>query len=215
MVICREHFNRKYGRCFEVAPRADGYCERHHFEAFKREIRRRRLCGLCRDCGRERVDRWAGEARCPYCRWRRNQKRQGKAAPKREARHDARRRREFDRRNLGSIPYPAALLSLPMGGKRREFVMYYVFDGNGERAALSAGYGAESAKHGGRAAAVRACKLLRDPTIRAAIEGQRRIFETEAPTRHIVRGDDGRFIPTKYAAPGFNTYQVPLVRSFS
>ena len=211
MAICREHFNREYGRCFEVATRADRYCERHHFEAFKREIRRRRLCGVCRDCGRERVDRWAGEARCPYCRWRRNQKRQGRATPKREARHDARRRREFDRRNLGSIPYPAALLSLPMGSKRLDFVMHYAWSGNGERSALAVGYGPESAKRGGRAAAVRACKLLRDPVIRAALADQRRIIETEAPTRTIARDwGTGRFMPRSLCPCPVET--VPLVR---
>ena len=214
MVVCREHFRREHGKCFEAATRADGCCEAHHFEAFKRERRRRRQGGLCLDCGRARVNKWAGEARCVYCRRMRNYKRQDKAAGKREARAEARRRREFDRRNLGRIPYPAALLSLPMGSKRAEFVTFYAWSGNGEQAALAAGYGVESAKRGGRAAAVRACKLLRDPAIRAAVADQRCILETEAPTRHIVRGDDGRFMPTKYAAPGFNTYQVPLVRRF-
>ena len=89
--------------------------------------------------------------------------------------------------------------------------MYYAVDANGERAALSAGYGAESAKHGGRAAAVRACKLLRDPVIRAALADQRRIIETEAPTRTIARDwGTGRFMPRSLCPYPVET--VPLVR---
>ncbi len=54
--------------------------------------------------------------------------------------------------------------------KQAAFVRFYVGNGgNGEKAALAAGYGAESAKRGGRAAHVRAHRLLRDSRILTAI----------------------------------------------
>ena len=53
--------------------------------------------------------------------------------------------------------------------RQAAFVRAYVESGNGERAALAAGYGALSASRGGRAAAVAACRLLRRAGIRDAI----------------------------------------------
>ena len=54
--------------------------------------------------------------------------------------------------------------------KRLAFAAAFVANGgNGEQAALVAGYGATSAARGGRAAHVRAHRLLRDPHVRAMI----------------------------------------------
>ena len=55
--------------------------------------------------------------------------------------------------------------------QRRAFVRFYVEQGkrNGERAALRAGYGVDSAANGGRAAAVYACRLLKRADIQKAI----------------------------------------------
>ena len=216
--VCREHFNRETGGpgCMDVATRANGLCERHHFEAFKRRTKDRLARGVCRDCGKVPVNRWANQSRCALCRHNRGLKRKARnrASPKRKARIEARNRRDFDRRNLGSIPYPAALMAVPMGSQRREFVTVYALTGNAEQSAKSAGFGSKSAERGGRAAAVRAHKLLRDPRIRAAVADQKRIFETPTPTRLIVREGNGRFLPNACAVPGVNTERVPLIRNF-
>ena len=74
-------------------------------------------------------------------------------------------RYQSERKNRGACvplrPQPLAFDAL--SEQRQRFVAKYVTNGrNGQRAALYAGYGARSASKGGRAAAVRASRLLRD-----------------------------------------------------
>lgn len=58
-----------------------------------------------------------------------------------------------------------------LSAQRQAFVLAYIENGGrGELAALRAGYSSASAGRGGRAAAVRACKLLKDTEIRRAID---------------------------------------------
>ena len=208
--VCRQHFDRSSGRpaCMEPATRPDGLCERCHFEAFKRRHAQLRGRWLCRDCGACRVDRSQGEARCAPCRVMRRLKRRDRARrdPKRQARAQARAERDYQRRNP-DLSYPHALLSM-QATQRGRFVHAYAWTGNGELSAIAAGYGLASAARGGRAAAVRACRLLRDPRVQAALADQRRIIAEQPRVRTVVRDGDGRFLPATCAVPGFNVFEV-------
>ena len=82
-------------------------------------------------------------------------------------------RYQSERKNRGACvpPRPKPLAFDALSEQRQRFVAKYVTNGrNGQRAALYAGYGAGSASWGGRAAAVRASRLLKDPEVRRAIE---------------------------------------------
>ena len=77
---------------------------------------------------------------------------------------------------LASIPGRdhATRAARPLTAKQRDFVDALLSNGgNGEHAALAAGYGLESARSGGRAAAVAACRLRQLPHLRAAIDEAR------------------------------------------
>ena len=157
---------------------------------FEHELVKRhenREAGLC-PCGRVRS---RGYRTCTACRCKARLRKRRQREPERKVRQAhsllpkqfrqihkgdlsaALWRYQSERKTRGACvpprPQPLAFDALPE--RRQRFVAKYVTNGrNGQRAALYAGYGAGSASRGGRAAAVRASRLLRDPEVKRAIE---------------------------------------------
>lgn len=84
-------------------------------------------------------------------------------------------------------PGPAPTLT----DRQAAFVCVYAESGNGERAALAAGYGVLSVSRGGRAAAVAACRLLKRADIRDAIATAKEAVKREA-LKAAVRAEIAR-----------------------
>ena len=157
---------------------------------FEHELVKRhenREAGLC-PCGRVRS---RGYRTCAACRCKARLRKRRQREPERKVRQTysllpkqfrqihkgdlsaALWRYQSERKHRGDCipPRPKALSFDALSEQRQRFVTKYVTNGrSGQCAALYAGYGAGSASKGGRAAAVRASRLLRDPEVKRAIE---------------------------------------------
>lgn len=195
--VCRNHHNPDWvtgRRCMNEATTRDGYCgsckaKAKHKALYARTRQRslNRANGLCR-CGAEPRPDWRTCHWCHALDQARNRRRREKRRAEKAFLAQSGIFPTFGRRvqrrlmKLNELMLARGIVRLPetltpserrakeRADRRSAFVQAYVRNGgNGERAALTAGYGVESAKQGGRAAHVRAHKLLRDPSILEAI----------------------------------------------
>lgn len=180
--VCREHHERRFGGCMYAPKTGSPYCHEHHFRNWVQTRKANRAKGLCR-CGAPVRPGECGPgpnygqpySSCEKCYLARRRQ----AARKQERR---RQRAEIERRYRS--PNPNAPLSWespppPLSPKRQAFVRAYVEHGNASRAAIEAGYCAESTARGGRGASKRGCLLLKRPEIQKAIRERRLEVEAE------------------------------------